>query len=143
MMLTGQKDLSIDDKGRLVLPSGYRDRFTNNRCYISLSLDNCILLYPEDSYQKKAERILALDEFDETAREVQRVFLGNTYEVEIDSHKRILLPKKLMDKTHTSRKVTLIGMIDHLELWDSETYLAKEPESERNYSKNASQLIGK
>lgn len=141
MMLTGQKDLSIDDKGRLVLPSVYRDRFMEGKVHISMSLDGCIVLYPDDSYQKKAERYASLDEFDSVAREVQRVFFGNTFNDVIDSHNRILLPKVLLEKTHTGKKVTLIGMIDHLELWDSDTYAHFEEESEKNYSKNASQLV--
>lgn len=143
MMLTGQKDLSIDDKGRLVLPSTYRDRFMEGIIHISLSFDNNIVLYPHDSYQKKSARFEALDEFDRVARDLQRVFFANTFDVQIDSHNRVLLPKKLMDKTHTGKKVTLVGMIDHLELWDSEAYAAYEAESEKNYSKNASMLIGK
>jgi MraZ protein len=143
MMLIGQKDLSIDEKGRLVLPSSYRDRFAGGVCYVSLGLDGCICLYPQDSYEAIAQKYMSYNEFDDTARKVKRTFLANTFDVQIDSHNRILLPKALLTKTATGRKVTIIGMIDHLELWDSERYEKQEAENEESYASDAQSLANK
>lgn len=142
-MLIGQKDITIDDKGRLVLPSLFRDAFTGGKSYASLGLDGCLELYPTDIYLAKAEKIIALNDLNLTARKVQRTFLANTYEIPIDSHNRILLPKNLLEKTDTGRKVVVLGLFDHLEIWDADKYAALSKEEESTYSENASSLLEK
>ena len=140
-MLYGQKDLVIDDKGRLTLPSLFRNEFGSGNCYASLGLDKCILIYTEESYKKYVDKILQLSEFDDIARRVQRTFLSNSYPLQIDSHNRILLPKLLANKTKAEKKVVVVGMYDHLEIWDSEAFAKNIAEGEANYSSDAKSLI--
>lgn len=140
-MFYGQKELAIDDKARLVLPSMYRDEFTGGLCYVTLSLDNCIKLLPQAAFDKKAMEISQLSEFIPEARELKRTFMGLTFLVNIDSHNRILIPKALADRTELGKKVTIVGVYDALELWNSDKYKEKEEVGERNYSTNASKLL--
>jgi MraZ protein len=142
-MFYGRKDLTIDDKGRLVLPSLYRNEFQGGICFACYGLDTCIELYPEETYKVKANKITSLNDFDETARRVKRTFLSNTFDVQIDSHNRILLPKPLVEKTKTGRKVVAVGMYDHLEIWDSETYEKRSTTEEKSFPSDADKLIGK
>ena len=140
-MFYGQKDLVIDDKSRLVLPSLFRDQFTSSTCYATLGMDNCIELYPEENYQKMAEKFMSLSDFDPVARKVKRTFNANTFAITIDSHNRILLPKLLATKTKLDKKVILVGMYDHLELWDSDTFLKESADAEATFSEDAQSLI--
>jgi MraZ protein len=142
-MFYGQKELTIDDKQRLVLPSLYRNDFSGGVCYACYGLDICIELYPEETYQRKAEKITALNDFDETARKVKRTFLSNTFSVQIDSHNRILLPRELLNKTQTGRNVVVVGMYDHLEIWDEEVFRKRSGEAEKSFPSDADRLIGK
>ncbi|MFA6829539.1 MAG: division/cell wall cluster transcriptional repressor MraZ [Bacilli bacterium] len=141
-MLTGQKDLSIDEKGRLVLPTLYRSAFSNGISYTSYGIDNCIRLYPEESYTRQATRYMELDDFNVEARKVKRTFLSNTFEVQIDSHNRILLPKPLTDKTGIVKKVVVVGLGDYLEIWDADTFYEMMEQNEKTYSSDCSLLIG-
>lgn len=142
-MLIGQKELTIDEKGRLVLPSIYRDSFTENLCYASLGMDGCMVLYPKESYLKKEATFLALDDFDPEARKVKRIFLANSFDLTIDSHNRVLLPKRLLDKLNIKNKVTLIGSGDCLELFSTDKYEAMMEADEKDYSLTAKRLTGK
>ena len=140
-MFYGQKELTIDDKSRLVLPSLYRDGFTEGLCFATLGLDNCIQLYPKTTFEENAKSIMGLSEFSKEARELRRIYLGNSFSIQIDSHNRILLPKTLQDKTGIGKKVVVVGLFDHLEIWDSDAYEKMEKNGEDNYSENARKLL--
>ncbi len=142
-MFIGQKELAVDDKNRLVLPAVYRNDFQGGTCYASLGLDFCIELYPQEVYGSKASRITSLDDFDPKARKIKRTFLGNTFELTIDSHCRILLPKSLVEKTNLGKKTIIVGMYDHLELWNADAYAERSSEEEASYAEDASQLISR
>ncbi len=142
-MFFGQKDLAIDDKSRLVLPAAYRNEFTGGKLFASLGMDSCIELYPAEAYEKKAQSFMALSDFDPVARRLKRTFLSNTFDIELDSHNRILLPKPLIAKLNLKKKVILTGMLDHLELWDEETFIKNAEMNEETFSSDAMQLLNK
>lgn len=141
-MFYGQKELTLDDKYRLVLPSIYRDGFTESTCFATLGMDKCVQLFPKETFEKNASEIMKLSEFSKEARDVRRIFMGNTFNIPIDSHNRILLPKLLMNKVSLGKKVVVVGVYDHLEVWDMEAYYASEKEGEENYSESAKKLLG-
>lgn len=141
-MFYGNKELTIDDKGRLTLSSIYRDGFPGGTCFACYGMDHCLELYPEKTYENKADQITKLNDFDEVARRVKRTFLSNTFMLSIDGHSRILLPKALLDKTSLSKNIICVGMFDHLELWDKETYLKMEQDNQDSYASDAKKLIG-
>ncbi len=141
-MLIGYKELNIDEKGRLVLPSKYRDVFSDGQAYIQLGPDSCLSVYSKDGYDKIAAKIFSLNGFDPKARKIQRYFASNTEEVEIDSHNRISLSKRMMDGVSLSKTVVVVGVYDHLEIWDKDKYLETVNESTNDYSKDLFDMIG-
>ena len=142
-MFYGQRELVIDDKSRVVLPSLYRDQFTGAKCFLTLGMDSCIQIYPKEVFEEKAKEIMQLNDFSREAREIKRTYLGNTFEIQIDSHNRILLPKTLSNKVSIDQKVMIVGVYDHLEMWDYSLSLQKEKEAEAAYEQNAQALLGK
>jgi len=142
-MFFGHKDAAIDDKLRLVLPANYRDGFTGGKAYAFFGFDSCIALYPEETYQAKMKEVLALSDFDSKARNVKRNFLYNTFDLAIDSHNRILLPKSLTEKLKMSKKVIIAGSGDHLEIWDLEAYEKMMDGIESTFSDDAESLLNK
>lgn len=141
-MFYGNKEFTIDDKGRLTLSSMYKDGFPTGKCFACYGMDGCLEIFPEDVYKEKAIKITSLNDFDETSRKVKRTFLSNTFEISIDSHSRILLPKTLLDKTSLNKNVICVGMFDHLELWDEEVYKKLEVANDSTYAKDANKVIG-
>lgn len=140
-MLIGQKETTIDEKGRVTIPSLFRDDFKTPKGFVSIGLDKCLTVYPEEVYQKKADKIISLNDMNEVARRVQRTFLSNTFPIEVDSHNRILVPKFLSKKVGITKQIVLIGMYDHLEIWDIDKYTEKAEQEEKSYCDDAQQLI--
>lgn len=140
-MFYGNKELSIDEKSRLLLPSIYRDQLLGGKVFACYGLDGCIELYPESCYLKKVERYSSLDDFSADARKIKRTFFSNSFELNVDGHNRILLPKPLIDKTQTSKKVVVVGVFDHLEIWDQDKYIENSLEDDKNFATNASRLV--
>ncbi len=141
-MFYGQKEAAIDDKGRMALPSLYRDQFAGQTCFVSYGLDDCIELYPKAVFEKiVASFSNSAIEFDSTARRVKRVFLSNSFEIQIDSHNRILLPKPLLEKTKTGKKVIILGIGDQLQVWDAMRYSEVSKEEEESFANDAQHLI--
>ncbi len=141
-MFLGQKEQTIDEKNRLVLPSLYRNDFPGDTLYVTLGMDSCLELFPEDVYARKAEQYSSMNDFDPAQRRVKRAFLSNTFALSIDSHARILLPRPLTERLKIGRKVTLVGIMDHLELWDKEAYEKVSQDEWQNFASYAQEVYG-
>ena len=141
-MFYGQKELIIDEKGRLVLPSNYRDEFVDQKVFLSFGFDNCIELYTSEDYLKKTVEINSLSDFNQQARNVKRTFYSNTFETQLDSHSRILIPKVLLTKADINKNVIMVGLFNHLELWDVDKFNNMQKENEKSFASDAQKLIG-
>lgn len=146
-MLYGQKELVVDEKSRLTMPSLYKEEFKLDSdtyfCYVTLGMDGCVDIYSKDTFEKNIATVNALSNFDPKAREFKRTYMANTFSLEIDSHSRLLLPKVLLEKAKINKNVTLVGLYDHLELWDSETFNKSQLEGEKNFSTDAEKILEK
>lgn len=141
-MFYGQKEATIDEKGRMTLPSLYRDEFVGQLCFVSYGLDGCIELYPKAVYERIAECFGNNPlEFDEKARKVKRTFFRLSSEVQIDSHNRILIPKVLLEKTKTGKKVLILGNGESLQIWDANKYVEISEAEEESFAEDAQSLI--
>lgn len=141
-MFVGDTYPTLDEKFRLVLPAKYR-KDLGTVFYALIDFDHCISLYPEKEYLERAEKITKLDQFSADARKLKRLFFGNSLEVTVDKVGRILLPKSFLDKAHVEREVALIGVFDHLELWNRATYSQKNAEEDADYETLAERLANK
>lgn len=141
-MFIGQKEQTIDEKNRLALPSLYRKDFPGDVLYVTLGLDSCLEVYPESVYEEKAKQYSLLNDFDPAQRRVKRAFLSNTFQLTIDSHSRILVPRPLLDRLKIGRKVILVGLNDHIEIWDSEVYGKVADDEWQNFASYAQEVYG-
>ncbi len=121
-MFVGQYDHALDDKGRVVLPSGYRSHF-EDRGYVT-QLDNCIGLWTGDGFRKVADRWQSELDAKQVSLPVFRKLLASVREVRLDSAGRISLPRELLDQFGFVDKVVIAGRLDRVEIWSSETYAA-------------------
>lgn len=145
-MFIGQSYPSFESKKRLVLPAKYRNEL-GEEFYGLVDFDHCISLYPSSLYQKRAESIDSLDNFSSDNRLLKRLFFGNSCELKIDKVGRVLIPQTILYKAHIKldKEVILVGVYDHLELWDLETYNEKNNSSddEKCYEALAERLAAK
>lgn len=124
----GTYERSLDTKNRLLLPSKLFGEFPK-RLYMVRSFEGAIALYPEDSFQGFLSHLESLDLMDPTARAYRRLASASILPLDIDSHGRIAFPTSVRALYSLGEEVTLIGMIDHLELFDKaayDAYLASE-----------------
>ena len=125
-MFQGSSALKLDAKGRMTVPSRHRDAL-NEQCQGNLTLtrhpDGCLLLFPRPVWEAHRERLAALPI---SARAWTRIFLGNACDVEMDGTGRILISPELRKVAGLDKEVMLLGMGNHLEVWDAVTLEAKE-----------------
>ena len=128
----GVSNLSLDAKGRIVLPARYRERLAeicNSQLVVTIDTDQpCLLIYPLDEWEGIEEKIEALPSFNPTTRRIQRLLIGHATDVEIDSSGRTLLSNPLREYAQLGRKVVLIGQGNKFELWDAALWDARMEE---------------
>jgi MraZ protein len=122
----GASALTLDAKGRMSIPSRYRDALqtqAEGRVTITKHPDGCLLLFPRPEWEIFRDKV---DKLPMNATWWKRIFLGNAMDVEMDGAGRVLVSPELRTAGGLEKEVTLLGMGRHFELWDAQTYAAKE-----------------
>ncbi|HLS17525.1 MAG TPA: division/cell wall cluster transcriptional repressor MraZ [Paenalcaligenes sp.] len=117
-MFQGSSALTLDAKGRMSIPTRYRDPLVSEqegRLTLTRHPDGCLLLYPRSVWETKREQIAALPM---SARAFQRLLLGSAHDVEMDSAGRILITAELRQAAALEREAMLLGMGGHFEIWN-------------------------
>lgn len=121
-MFRGINGINIDAKGRIVMPTRYRERLREgNLASIILTIDTeerCLLLYPLVEWEEIETKLAALPSFNPAARRIQRLLIGHATDVELDGHGRILVPPLLREYAGLNRRAVLVGQGRKFELWD-------------------------
>ena len=124
-MLRGATKVTLDAKGRLAIPTRYRDRL-QARCdghlVATVDKDYCLLLYPLPDWEEIERKLMRLPSLDKRARRLQRLMVGHATEVDIDGHGRILLSRELREFAGLERQAVLLGQGNRFELWDEERW---------------------
>jgi MraZ protein len=118
----GVNGINIDVKGRMVMPTRYRDRLQqDSHGTVVLTIDTeerCLLLYPISAWEEIESKLAILPSFNSAARRIQRLLIGHATETEIDSHGRILLPALLREYAGLTKSAMLVGQGKKFEVWD-------------------------
>ncbi len=126
-MFQGASALTLDVKGRMSIPSRYRDALQHGqaegRITVTKHPDGCLLLFPRPAWEQFRNKIAALPM---DAHWWRRIFLGNASDVELDSAGRMLISPELRSAAMLDKDVMLLGMGDYFEIWNAQTYAEKE-----------------
>ena len=120
-MFRGATRVTLDDKGRMVLPTRQRQRALERgegRIVVTVDRDGCLLIYPLPDWEQIERKLMSLPTLNERARRLQRLMVGHATEVELDGQGRLLVPPELREFAALSRHAMLIGQGNRLELWD-------------------------
>lgn len=131
-MFRGRFEHSIDDKGRLSIPSRFREILARRRqrVLILTDVDSCIAAYPLDEWRQLEERIRKRSTLQKDVRAFLRVFYSGATESPLDGQGRILIPPHLRDRAGLTREVMIIGVLNKIEIWSKtrwEEFLARSP----------------
>ena len=141
----GEYEVAMDAKGRFLLPSGFRKQLPEGsaeRFVINRGFENCLTLYPMDSWTVLSEKINKLNDFNPKVREFKRLFLNGANIVEADSAGRILLPKPLQEYAGLKKDIIMSAQGNKVELWDKDTYYNYINQKAGNMSDLASEVAG-
>ena len=121
-MFRGVNAVNIDTKGRVVMPSRYRERLQEaNAGQMVMTIDTeerCLLLYPLGDWEVIEHKLTKLPSFNPAARRIQRLLMGHATELEMDKNGRILVPPLLRDYAGLKKQAILMGQGRKFELWD-------------------------
>ncbi|MBQ2731238.1 MAG: division/cell wall cluster transcriptional repressor MraZ [Clostridia bacterium] len=120
-MLLGEYAYALDAKGRLFLPARLREELTAN-VVLSRGVDHCINVYSAESFGVFSDRLFALPEIE--MRDVRRFVFSAAQETSPDAQGRVLLLPALREWAGLKKEVLILGVGDHAEIWDKETYEA-------------------
>ncbi|WP_209332074.1 division/cell wall cluster transcriptional repressor MraZ [Lunatimonas salinarum] len=136
----------LDAKGRLVLPARLKSALPespNNELYLRKGLESCLILRTHLEAKKEYSRLANLDDTDEDVRNFKRAYFRREIIVEMDSAGRILIPKNLLAYAKLEDSVSVVGIGNHIEIWNTELLDTKEEEVLIDYAKLNKALLGK
>jgi MraZ protein len=123
--LNGEYKITLDDKGRLSLPSRIRSVLDDPALMLTKGADDCLWLYPMEDWNKLTETMrLFSTPFSAEFRALRRKILGSAQEVEIDKAGRIVIPPTLRSYAELGVKedCIVLGQEDIVEIWNAERY---------------------
>jgi MraZ protein len=126
----GETAITIDDKGRLAIPTAYRELVAGecaNRLVLTYNPfeSGCLWLFPYAAWEKVRDEVNALSKVKTAHRALQMKLVGAAAVVEPDGAARILLPVSQRATTGIEKKAVLLGMGDKFELWSEQAHMAK------------------
>jgi len=131
-MFRGRYEHSIDGKGRLSIPSRFREALARRRqkVLILTHFDSCVVAYPLDEWRQLEERIRKQSTLQKDIRAFLRLFYSGAMETAVDGQGRILIPPPLREKAGLAREVMIVGVLNKIEIWSKarwEEFLAGSP----------------
>jgi len=123
----GASNLSLDAKGRVVLPARYREllaEICNGQLVVTIDIDQpCLLIYPLNEWEIVEQKINALPGgINKSVRRIQRKLIGYATDIEVNESGRLLLTAPLRNYARLEKKVVLIGQGNKFELWDEQLW---------------------
>ena len=123
-MFTGEYNHTVDQKGRLIIPNKFRN-LLGEVFVITKGIDECLEIYDKETWDKFSEKINSLPYSNPNARDFKRIFIGRALDVSPDKMGRVQLSIALRNVAGLKQDITFLGVGDHIELWDTETFKKK------------------
>ncbi len=122
-MFLGQFSYTLDSKGRLTIPSRFREGLPAE-VVVTRGMDRCLVVYPIDAWKEISEKVTSLSITDRRARSLRRQLFADAINMELDRQGRILIPDRLREYAglELSSDVVIVGLDSFVELWDPERW---------------------
>ena len=121
-MFMGEYSHTIDAKGRLIIPSKFREQL-GEEFILTKGLDGCLSIFPQDEWKVVEEKLKALPLTNKNARTFSRFFVSSATSCELDKQGRILVPSTLREFAGLEKDVVLTGNITRIEIWSKEKWI--------------------
>ena len=121
-MFMGEYNHTVDAKGRLIVPSKFRDQL-GDEFVVTKGLDGCLFVYTLDEWRKIEEKFRDITATSKDARKFARFFFSGAATCEVDKQGRILLPPVLREYADLQKDVVLAGVLSRVEIWSKDRWL--------------------
>jgi len=123
-MFRGRYHHQVDAKGRLSVPSRFREALSSNydERLIITNFDECLWAYPVPEWQKLERKVGELPQFMDEVKALQRAFVSAAVECSLDAQGRILIPPTLRTYADFDKDVVIVGMTHKFEIWSKQRW---------------------
>ena len=120
-MFMGEYNHTIDAKGRLIIPSKFRETL-GEEFVVTKGLDGCLFVYDNNEWKAFEEKLKSLPLTNKDARQFVRFFLAGAAMAQVDKQGRILVPAVLREFAGLEKDVVLVGVASRVEIWSQERW---------------------
>lgn len=131
-MFLGEFHHTVDEKGRLVLPSKFRDLLL--RGAIISKGDGCLFVYTLEEFEAVASELREKSKSSKAAREAARSFFAGATDVTPDKQGRLTIPQTLRSYAHLEKDVAVLGVYSRIEIWDEATWTTRQQSGDASLS---------
>lgn len=124
-MLIGEYELKIDHKGRIAIPSKFRETFRGG-LIIARGFDKCLTIYTLEEWQNLADRLASMSLTQVNSRRITRFAFSGAFDVELDRQGRVIMPAALRQYAEVGDEVVMVGAYSHLEIWSKKLWDAEK-----------------
>lgn len=139
-MFSGLTNPKLDDKGRLVIPSKFRE-LTDGAIYITKSQDNCLAVYTASEFTNLAEQLRAARVTTKSARDFVRSFMSSAELQVPDKQGRISIPTHLRNYAKLERDLVVIGNNNKVEIWSATLWESLQAEQDELFANRDEEVI--
>ncbi len=140
-MITGEYRNTLDEKGRLLIPSRIRTEIPGNLLVITQGVDKCLWLFPPDEWKRISDNLMTSTSiFQSRARLIQRRIVAPAQETEIDKSGRINISPTLRDYAGLTKDAVILGIKNYIEVWDESVYREWWADKESEFQEAAEEL---
>ena len=143
-MYFGSYEHSLDDKGRLLIPSRLKDGLLEgSSLYVMQGFDGCLSVYNQEGFDELTKECSSLSFQKKNTRDYLRTLLSSVVPLLVDKVGRIQIPTYTLKKYSIGKKVMIIGVGDHFEIWDLEKFSEYQKETNARFEELAEEIGNK
>ena len=120
-MFMGEYNHTVDGKGRLIVPSKFRDQL-GDEFVVTKGLDGCLFVYPPEEWKHIEEKFREVPLTTKDARMFARFFFAGAASCEVDKQGRILIPQVLRSYAKLDKDVVSVGVLNRVEIWSKDSW---------------------
>jgi MraZ protein len=128
-MFRGATKVALDDKGRMVVPSRFRELLlekSQGQLVVTINLDSeCLAIYPMNDWELVERKLMELSAVNKAVQRLQRLVVGHAVDLVLDGHGRMLIPPELRAFAAIDRQAQLVGQGRKCELWQEDRWVER------------------
>jgi MraZ protein len=129
----GEYQHNVDEKGRVVMPSKFRDRLEDG-LVVTKGQEHCLYVFPMDLWEEEVAKVRRLARTNRSYRNYARTFFGSASDQQMDKQGRVQIPPSLRSYGGLEKDIVVVGVADRVEIWDAAAWTGLTAEADEIYA---------